>query len=317
MNTSVTWHIVGAGAMGTLLHHRLQDSGLPSQLLCRGQGTRSIDLVDADQRVTYLAKGIESIAPRHIDALVLATKAGDLAGALSQVRSKLAFGAQVLVLANGLGFEKQLLAECENASFYRAISTAGAFTDKTGTIIVASRGQTSVGALRPVVAQLSRNATTPTQTPPIKSAPPWYEKNFGMLDEWQWDLSIDRTAAKKFMINCIINPLTVIENCQNGALVLGPRGAILRRLCEETEPFARTVGLWDTQQTLISAVTSICERTASNRSSMLQDVSAGRPTEIRFLTAQLLDLASNWDVDLPLNRQVFDRVRTLEKQSVA
>ena len=57
-------------------------------------------------------------------------------------------------------------------------------------------------------------------------------------------------------------------------------------------------------------VFDVIRSTAANRSSMLQDVAAGRPTEIEYITGWLVEQASNLGVDVPNNARLLEAVRT-------
>ena len=56
---------------------------------------------------------------------------------------------------------------------------------------------------------------------------------------------------------------------------------------------------------------AVITATAENRSSMLQDAAAGRPTEIDFITGHLLHTAESLGLDAPLNRKLLHGVKAL------
>jgi 2-dehydropantoate 2-reductase len=63
---------------------------------------------------------------------------------------------------------------------------------------------------------------------------------------------------------------------------------------------------------LEATVFGVIAGTAANRSSMLQDVGAGRPTEIDYITGYLLGVARRCGVEAPLNEDLLARVRRRE-----
>jgi 2-dehydropantoate 2-reductase len=56
----------------------------------------------------------------------------------------------------------------------------------------------------------------------------------------------------------------------------------------------------------------VAKVTAGNRSSMLQDILAGRRTEIEHLTGALLRLAQRRGVNVPTHRAFYQLIRVME-----
>ena len=76
-------------------------------------------------------------------------------------------------------------------------------------------------------------------------------------------------------------------------------------VCRRYSDTAATTGISD-----IYGFAAI-ENTAQNRSSMLQDVLAGRKTEIEFINGHMLRTARRLDVDAPLNQELLQEVIAL------
>jgi 2-dehydropantoate 2-reductase len=159
-------------------------------------------------------------------------------------------------------------------------------------VVLAATGETHVGI-----------------DPSVVEPAPWFTDSLSRLPDWHWEAAVDARVAHKFAINCIINPLTALLGCRNGDL-LPPGGARqeLLALCEETEPALVDLGLWPAQDSLLDAVSTVCRATAANRSSMLQDRTAGRTTEIDFLTGELLRRTASTGHALPRNETLYARL---------
>ena len=105
---------------------------------------------------------------------------------------------------------------------------------------------------------------------------------------------------RKFAINCVINPLTAVLKCRNGELVSNEAYASkLQALCDECQPALESLGFWPECESLFEAASTVCVSTAGNQSSMLQDVMAGRETEMRYLGGELLTLVAKDGIGLP------------------
>ena len=114
---------------------------------------------------------------------------------------------------------------------------------------------------------------------------------------------------RKLAINAAINPLTALLRCTNGELAGDPADRV-RRLCTEISAVARAAGMGRAVESLENVVFEVIHNTADNRSSMLQDVEAGRPTEIDYITGWLVEQANRLGMDVPANAALLEQVKT-------
>jgi 2-dehydropantoate 2-reductase len=262
-----------------LLHHHQSSS---SGLLLDGKTTARLPI-----------QSLRALAPASIDRLLLTTKAGQLVDALKLALPYLSDDAVIACTANGLGFEQAFSEVLPGRSLHRATSTAAAFRDHDAVVHIVSDGITRIG--------LPESSASP---------PTWFSDSLAILDGWRWESNMQGAIGEKFSINCVINPLTAQLECRNGELLQsGAAGPELTALCEESEPLLNALGLWSRQSDLLSAATNVCQSTAQNQSSMLQDRLAGRPTEIDFLNGELLRRAENFEFELPLNQALVSALR--------
>jgi len=286
------WYVFGAGAIGTVVAHRLQAAGIPCTLLShRSSGAQ--ELVAGTGRHSIPVTHIDELGAPCIERLLLTTKAGQIEGAMHRALPFLMPQAVMLTMANGLGFPARFAHGARQLALHRAVSTAAAYRDAAGAIILAAVGTTRVGG----------SAAEPT----------WFRDSLARLPDWQWDADIDATIAMKFALNCVINPLTATRRCRNGELLADDDAAAeLVALCEETQAALRAMGMWPADKALLPHVRRVCRDTARNRSSMLQDVLAGRTTEVDFLTGELLRRAGALGLNLPLSEALYDAINELQ-----
>ena len=131
------------------------------------------------------------------------------------------------------------------------------------------------------------------------------------------------TQLKKLAINVAINPLTVIFECYNGEIFnSSERQALISALVGETSRVIQTIvrassGLPETAvldqfapERLGAIVSDVGSQTASNISSMRQDVLAGRKTEIDYINGYVLAQATEFGVDAPINARLVELVKS-------
>jgi len=119
---------------------------------------------------------------------------------------------------------------------------------------------------------------------------------------------------EKVAVNAGINPLTALLNVPNGRLIESRETRqLLRDLVVEAAKVASTEGYRFTQS-LVERTEQVCTDTAENISSMLQDVRAGRRTEIDAISGEILRRAQLASVPAPRTRVIYQLVRGLESR---
>ncbi|MDR7023319.1 putative 2-dehydropantoate 2-reductase [Pseudomonas peli] len=280
------WHILGAGSLGTLWATRLARAGLPVALILRDsarlhsyQQAGGLTLIEQGQPQHY---PIPAQTPDHrqpIQRLLLACKAYDAANAVSQLASRLAPGAEILLLQNGLGSQDEVARAAPQARCIFASSTEGAFRQADFQVVFAGHGHTWLG------------------DPQHLQPPSWLAdlQHAGIIHDWSLDI-LSR-LWRKLALNCAINPLTVLHDCRNGELQAYP--AQVTCLCSELSELLHTCGHSAAAENLHDDVQRVIQATAANYSSMHQDVRQGRRTEIAYLLGYACDAAQRHQLVLP------------------
>lgn len=117
----------------------------------------------------------------------------------------------------------------------------------------------------------------------------------------------------KLLVNVGINALTAIYQCDNGGLVQND-GALelMRAAVLEAASVAQAKGIAIAPDPVARTI-AVCRATASNISSMLQDVRGNRQTEIEAINGAVLEEARQLGIPAPVNAQLFAAVKSLEK----
>lgn len=125
---------------------------------------------------------------------------------------------------------------------------------------------------------------------------------------------------RKVVVNASINPLTAIFRCKLGQLLDNPlRFRLMRALFEEAQAIAREIisealpysaSAWQEENVWLS-VKTVAENGRANQSSMLQDVMAGRQTEIDYINGYLISQARRLGVCCNKHKIVTGMVKSL------
>ncbi|MBT2374167.1 putative 2-dehydropantoate 2-reductase [Pseudomonas fluorescens] len=292
---STTWHVLGAGSLGTLWATRLARAGLPVRLILRDkarlasyQAGPGLVLVEQGQAHAYPVIGETSDSPEPIHRLLVACKAYDAQAAVAQLAQRLTADAEVILLQNGLGSQDAVAAQLPQARCIFASSTEGAFREGDWRVVFAGHGFTWLG-----------DASQPT--PPL-----WLDDLHAAGIPHEWSIDILTRLWRKLALNCAINPLTVLHQCRNGELQT--HYCEVATLCAELAELLERCGQPAAAQDLQTEVERVIQATAANYSSMYQDVASARRTEISYLLGYACQAAARHQLALPHLQQLQVRL---------
>lgn len=296
----MSWHILGAGSLGCLWAARLARAGVSVQLILRDsarlgayQRAGGLTLVEQGQARHYPVPGQTAADPAPIQRLLLACKAYDAESAIAAVQPRLAPGAELILLQNGLGSQEAVAARVPDARCILASSTEGAFRDIAAPdgewrVVFAGHGHTWLGD-------------------PLDDHPPaWLADLERSGIPHQWSPDILSRLWRKLALNCAINPLTVLYDCRNGGL--GEHPAEVATLCAELGQLLQSCGQPAAALDLYADVQRVIQATAANYSSMHQDVAQGRRTEIAYLLGHACAAAQQHRLALPHVAALHERL---------
>ncbi|HEY5717488.1 MAG TPA: 2-dehydropantoate 2-reductase [Motiliproteus sp.] len=307
-SSSNHWHLLGAGAIGTLFASALHRDGGSATLVVRDatalQQRRVLGpLTVSGQQPPFEFSPDYSAAsdPAPIARLLVTTKAYQCLDALASVAHRLQPDSLVVLLHNGYGPQQQAAARWPELRIYAGTTTEGAFRSAPNHLHHAGRGQTWFGPITPAAAAAG--------SAPLSNL---LDLSLGC----GYDPAITTRLWQKLAINAAINGLTVVHDCRNGELASNPDyRAEMAALCNETEALAAALQQPLFEQPLLEVTFSVAAATAANYSSMLQDVRHGRPTELAEINGTLCRLGDEIGLPLPAHRQLIAAVRRRSQQT--
>ncbi|MFD3448035.1 2-dehydropantoate 2-reductase [Microbacteriaceae bacterium 4G12] len=135
---------------------------------------------------------------------------------------------------------------------------------------------------------------------PLFSSP-----QFSLVVEKNWR----EIMTNKLIVNACVNPLTALYKVNNGELLTNP--SFFHAMKSVFAEVLSVVGE-DQQQERWDLVCDVCKKTASNRSSMLTDLSLGRQTEVDAILGYLLKEATVRQKQTPIVSFLYHSVKGLE-----
>jgi 2-dehydropantoate 2-reductase len=317
-------HILGVGNLGRLFAHALAkaDSTTPITLLLH-RASLAEEWEQAGKRIEIITDGVpdrtgsfdvEVVSPDTslgiIDNLIVATKTIRTASAISAIKHRLTSESTVLLTQNGMGTADEL-----NDVVFKDPSTRPKYL-----AAITSHGVYSQGPFRSVHAGLADvtigrlgQSTAPQYLidkivqAPILSAREVTPSELLLLQ------------LQKLVINAMMNPMTVIFNCRNGELYnREPILQVMRKLLREASQVIQSLPQLQgdsiskqrfSQQNLERVVLDVAKKTGKNTSSMLQDVRAGRETEIDYINGYIIARGKQAGIDCTNNERLVRMVK--------
>jgi len=121
---------------------------------------------------------------------------------------------------------------------------------------------------------------------------------------------VDYAEWEKSLLNVGVNGLCAITGERNGVVVESSHlHEMLVQLVREAQAVARVVGY---NVDLEESIIRLTRATAANVNSMLQDIRAGRMTEIDYLNGYVMRLGEQVGVSTPYNTAVYHLVKHIE-----
>mgnify|MGYP001350131744 CR=1 FL=1 len=232
------------------------------------------------------------------DLVLVCVKSYDTKQAIERAKPLVGEDTSVLTLQNGIGNTEILGEALGQDKVIGAVTSQGATLLGDGRIRHAGKGETVVGRM---------DGKIPVQ---IRSIRELFNKA-GL--ETRISRDIKGVLWSKLIINAGINALTAITRLNNGKLVeLEGTRRILREAVTEAARVAKRKRIKLIYDDPLAKVEAVCEATAANLSSMLQDVLRKRHTEIDFINGVIVRQAQELGIAAPVNSLLTDLVKTIE-----
>ncbi|MFA4987149.1 MAG: 2-dehydropantoate 2-reductase [Candidatus Brocadiia bacterium] len=178
-----------------------------------------------------------------------------------------AFEGCAITLQNGLGNCEKMVTAMPAADIWAGALTYGVMREANGVVRLKGMGSLVTGRFR--------CGSLPVEDSLLKS----------ILVAGGLNTSISREVPRmlwlKAGVSTLINPLAALREVHNGELLqMRDMPQIWREMAREVSKAASTAGVTVTPEELIEAARKVASDTALNICSMLQDLRAGRQTEI-------------------------------------
>ncbi len=295
--------VYGAGAVGSLFGGMLART-CEVHLVGREAHVRAVQSnglrirTQSDDLISHPSASTSVPRNARFDIAAIAVKTYDLEEACRALTRLDRLPDVILSLQNGLGNEEVMVEFFPRDRIARAIIYEGVTLRRPGLVERFGTGLTYLG--RPFTPESNQSSLDSMADQLNSNQLPCKVSNHIRKEIW-----------RKLIVNAAINPLGAVAAVPNGALIWSPSlRRALHTLVHECEQVAK--GAADYEFDLVNQAETIARNTSDNRNSMLLDLASGRRTEIDFLNGRIVELARKYQIEVPLNQHLVDRIRRLE-----
>ncbi len=296
--------VVGAGAMGCLYGGKLADvtevwlvDPWPEHVATMQRDGLRITELDGTETVVRVRATTDPAHVPEADLAIIFVKSAQTEMAAEMAARFLKADGLALTMQNGVGNLAVIARVLGEERALQGVTAHGATLLGPGHIRHAGQGPTHLATRPDVAAKVEALAALFRQA--------------GFETEVSDDL--DSLIWGKVVINVGINALTAILRVPNGVLAeVAPARALMDEAVAEAVAVVEAKGIalpYDDPQ---KRVAEVAVATGANRSSMLQDVLRGAPTEIGVINEAVVREGERLGVETPVNRLLAALVRALE-----
>lgn len=297
--------IIGSGAMGSLFGGVLTEIGHNVTLVdiwekhvdMMNENGLTIAKPDGNQRIINVTATTNLEAIDTIDLAIIFVKSIHTENAMDDFASEFDDRTDVLTIQNGLGNAESISEYVPKKKIIGGVTSQGAILEEAGKITHAGQGPTSIGRF------FSENDQSVDRVADVFTEAGIKTDVSNSIQDAIWE---------KVLVNLGINAATALSQVQNGAIANTDPG---RNLAKKAVIEGKSVAVQEgrtVREDIVKYVFEIARTTATNKSSMRQDLEAGRDTEIETLNGEIIRRAEIHEIEVPVNETLTELVRLAE-----
>jgi 2-dehydropantoate 2-reductase len=297
--------VLGAGAMGAFFASRFHDTtGFSTALVARGQRHERLQrdglVVNGKRYAIPVTHPDEAAEPA--DLIIVAVKHHHLLEAVPDLRNLVGDETTIISVMNGLDSEEMIGAVYGMDKVLYAISVGIDAVRQGNELTYSTPGRHLFG-----------EATNVEISPRVRRVQLMFERA-GIPYETPADMI--RQLWWKFMINVGMNQASAVMRAPYGVFQTSPEARALNEaLMREVIALAGVVGVNLVEQDVEDWYTVLQTLSPQGKTSMLQDIEAGRKTEVEIFGGKVVELGRTHGVPTPVNQTVVQIIRVLESRS--
>lgn len=297
--------IIGCGALGIMYANHIQRADPSVEL----QFIADRDRIERYQAAGIYANGVKQsfrfVSPdaggAPSDLVIFMVKHNQLAEAIALAKNHIGGDTVIMSFLNGIMSEETIGKTYNPAKILHSI-VAGLDATKSGTAVTfTTLGYVAFGS--PEYEQSKQD---------IERVARFFDR---ICLKYEIQKDIIRTLWWKYMLNIGINQTSAVLRAPYGAFQSSSYAqAVMRQAMAEALEVSRKLDIGLKDGDIDDGINLIKTMSPQGKTSMLQDIEAKRPTEVDMFAGDLIELAKEHGVPVPVNTFLYNAIKYLESQ---
>ena len=268
----------------------------------RSQRLKAEGLVVNNKHYAIPVLSPEDPAP-PADLIIVALKHQYLAEALQDLKNRVGDNTVFLSVMNGLDSEP-IIGSVYGEDKVVYATAVGIDAQRNGNVVNYSKGGTIFFG----------EADNTVLTERVKNIQALFERA-GI--DYQTPPDMMRTMWWKFMINVGINQASVVLSAPYGVFQTSKHAQqIMESAMREVMTVAESAGVNLVEKDIQDWYTYLKTFDPAGKTSMLQDIEAGRATEVDIFAGKVIDLGKTYDIPTPVNEILYHAIKVFEQRTI-
>lgn len=236
------------------------------------------------------------------DLIIIATKFDALSDVIKNIKNFIKEDTIIMSLLNGVTSEEIIAQE------YGWQHTLLSYF--IGHSAMRSGNNITYDGIGKIVFGIKENAGTNTED--LQTVKNFFDKA-GIVYEIPQDMH--RALWLKYMLNVSSNQPSAILKMTFGQMQSNTKFLeFLKKIMKEVQNIAKAEGVNNTDTMIDEALTSFHKMIPNGKTSMLQDIEAGRKTEVEMFAGTMIKLGEKYNIPTPYNQVLKDLVDIIEEE---
>ena len=294
--------IIGAGALGAVYASLLYDMDRDCVSFI-ATGDRRERLRGEGVVVNGRHYRIPVIPPEDpsplADLMVVAVKHYHLDFAIEEMKPRIGRDTVILSVMNGIDSEERIGVACGAEKVLYALTMGIDALREGNRVAYTTQGKIFFGEAR-----------NPALTERVVRVQKLFERA-GIVYETPPDMI--RTLWWKFLVNVGINQASAVLRATYGVFQTSPEArGLMESAMREVIEIAKGAGVDLSERDITEFYKVLATLGPNGKTSMLQDVEAGRKTEVDMLAGTVIALGNQYGIATPVNQRLYDAIRAVE-----